>query len=76
VSKTRFGSQVWRRLPHVMPGPASTVSAPLVLRRIDPDFRIARFYAPMIERDLFGTVRLVRSWGWIGAPRSGDGAGV
>ena len=38
----------------------------LVLRRIDPEQRIRRFYTLMIERDLFGTVRLVRNWGRIG----------
>ena len=27
---------------------------------------MARFYALMIERDLFGIIRLVRNWGWIG----------
>jgi predicted DNA-binding WGR domain protein len=27
---------------------------------------MARFYSLMIERDLFGTVRLVRNWGRIG----------
>jgi predicted DNA-binding WGR domain protein len=37
-----------------------------VLHRIDPDQRVARFYLLMIERDLFGTVRLVRNWGRIG----------
>lgn len=38
----------------------------LVLHRVDPEQGIARFYSLMIERDLFGTVRLVRSWGRIG----------
>ena len=38
----------------------------LVLRRIDPDCGVARFYSLLIERDLFGTIRLVRSWGRIG----------
>ena len=38
----------------------------LVLRRIDPDQGIARFYSLTVERDLFGTVRLVRNWGRIG----------
>jgi predicted DNA-binding WGR domain protein len=27
---------------------------------------VARFYSLMIERDLFGTIRLVRNWGRIG----------
>jgi predicted DNA-binding WGR domain protein len=27
---------------------------------------MARFYSLMVERDLFGTIRLVRNWGRIG----------
>jgi predicted DNA-binding WGR domain protein len=38
----------------------------LVLHRINPEQRVARFYSLMIERDLFGTIRLVRNWGRIG----------
>jgi predicted DNA-binding WGR domain protein len=38
----------------------------LVLHRIDPEQGIRRYYSLMIERDLFGTVRLVRNWGRIG----------
>jgi predicted DNA-binding WGR domain protein len=38
----------------------------MVLHRIDPGQDIQRFYSLMIERDLFGTVRLVRNWGRIG----------
>ena len=38
-----------------------------MLRRVDPDAGTARYDALMIERDLFGTVRLVRHWGRIGA---------
>jgi predicted DNA-binding WGR domain protein len=38
----------------------------LVLRRVDPEQRVARLYSLMVERDLFGTIRLVRSWGRIG----------
>jgi predicted DNA-binding WGR domain protein len=34
--------------------------------RIDPEQGIRRFYSLMIERDLFGTMRLVRNWGRIG----------
>jgi predicted DNA-binding WGR domain protein len=49
-----------------MPDPASTIQRTLVLRRVDPDHRVARFYMLNIERDLFGTVRLVRTWGRIG----------
>jgi predicted DNA-binding WGR domain protein len=37
-----------------------------LLHRVDPDQGAARFYAIMIERDLFGTIRLVRHWGRIG----------
>jgi predicted DNA-binding WGR domain protein len=37
-----------------------------VLHRIDPEQRARRFYSLMIERDLFGTIRLVRNWGRIG----------
>jgi predicted DNA-binding WGR domain protein len=37
-----------------------------VLHRIDPEQRIRRIYSLMIERDLFGTVRLMRNWGRIG----------
>nr|WP_152718467.1 WGR domain-containing protein [Microvirga tunisiensis] len=36
------------------------------MHRIDPEQGIRRFYSLMIERDLFGTVRLVRNWGRIG----------
>lgn len=38
-----------------------------MLRRIDPEAGMARYYSLMIERDLFGTVRLVHQWGRIGA---------
>lgn len=44
----------------------SPIKHHLVLHRIDPEQGIRRFYSIMIERDLFGTVRLVRSWGRIG----------
>jgi predicted DNA-binding WGR domain protein len=44
----------------------SPIQHHLVLHRIDPDRRVVRFYLLMIERDLFGTVRLVRNWGRIG----------
>lgn len=49
-----------------MPDPASTIRCTLVLRRVVPDQRMARFYMLAIERDLFGTIRLVRCWGRIG----------
>ncbi len=44
----------------------SPVQQILVLRRIDPDRHVARFYSLMIERDLFGAITLVRSLGRIG----------
>jgi predicted DNA-binding WGR domain protein len=49
-----------------VPDPASTIQHTLVLRRVDPDQGVARFYMLAIERDLFGTIRLVRNWGRIG----------
>jgi predicted DNA-binding WGR domain protein len=36
------------------------------VHRIDLAQGIRRYYSLMIERDLFGTVRLVRHWGRIG----------
>jgi predicted DNA-binding WGR domain protein len=44
----------------------SPVQHALVLHRVDPDRGVARFYSLLIERDLFGTIRLVRNWGRIG----------
>jgi predicted DNA-binding WGR domain protein len=44
----------------------SPVQHALVLHKVDPDQGIARFYSLMVERDLFGTIRLVRNWGRIG----------
>jgi hypothetical protein len=41
----------------------SPIKHHLVLHRIDPEQGIRRFYSPMMERELFGTVRLVRNWG-------------
>jgi hypothetical protein len=34
-----------------------------VLHRIDPELGVARFYSLPIEKDLFGTITLVRNWG-------------
>jgi predicted DNA-binding WGR domain protein len=45
----------------------SPIQHHLVLHRIDPEQGIRRFYSLMIERDLFGVVRLVRNWGRIGS---------
>lgn len=49
-----------------MSDPLSPIQHALVLHRREPAEGIARFYALMIERDLFGSVRLVRNWGRIG----------
>jgi predicted DNA-binding WGR domain protein len=45
----------------------SPIKHHLVLHKRDPEWRMARFYSLMIERDLFGTVRLVRNSGRIGS---------
>ncbi|WP_246812367.1 hypothetical protein [Microvirga sp.] len=39
----------------------SPIKHHLVLHRIDPRQGIQRFYSLLIERDLFGIVRLVRN---------------
>jgi predicted DNA-binding WGR domain protein len=44
----------------------SPIKHHLVLHRIDPEQGIRRVYSHKIERDLFGTLRLVRNWGRIG----------
>ena len=44
----------------------SPIQHALVLHRIDPDRGVARFYSILVERDLFGTIWLVRNWGRIG----------
>jgi predicted DNA-binding WGR domain protein len=49
-----------------MPYERSPVQHQMVLHRIDPEQGIRHFYSLMIERHLFGTVRLVRNWGRIG----------
>ncbi len=49
-----------------MPDEGSPIPHALVLHRVDPEERVARFSSLLIERDLFGTVRLVRTWGRIG----------
>ncbi|GEO18017.1 WGR domain-containing protein [Microvirga aerophila] len=37
-----------------------------MLHRIDPEQGAQRFYSLMIERDLFGAIRLVGHWARIG----------
>jgi len=49
-----------------MPDDRSPVRRAVILRRPEPELRIARLYSVVIERDLFGAVQLVRSWGGIG----------
>ena len=49
-----------------MPDEQSPVQHTLVLHRTNAEQRVARFYTLMVERDLFGTVVLVRNWGRIG----------
>ncbi len=51
-----------------MPDVRSPIKHHLVLHKIDAEQGIRRFYSLMIERDLFGTVRLVCHWGRIGTP--------
>jgi predicted DNA-binding WGR domain protein len=46
---------------------SATIQHTLVLRRVEPEQNIARFYALMIERDLFGRIVLVRHWGRMGS---------
>ncbi len=55
------------RAGQTVPDPLSPIQRTVMLRRIDPERGMARFYSLVIERDLFGTVRLVRHWGRIGA---------
>jgi predicted DNA-binding WGR domain protein len=51
-----------------MPDEHSPIQHHIVLHRIDSERRVRRFYSLMIERDLFGAVRLVCNWGQIGTP--------
>jgi predicted DNA-binding WGR domain protein len=48
----------------------SPVRRTVILRRVEPDLRMAQFYSLMIEHDLFGEVQLVRAWGRIGTQGS------
>jgi predicted DNA-binding WGR domain protein len=50
-----------------MPDARSPVRHHLVLYRRDPEQGRARFFSLMIEQDLFGTIRLIRNWGYVGA---------
>jgi predicted DNA-binding WGR domain protein len=48
-----------------MDEPVSTIRHTLVLRRLELEHNVARFYALMIERGLFERTVLVRHWGRI-----------
>jgi predicted DNA-binding WGR domain protein len=50
-----------------MPDARSPIRHHRVLYRRDPEQGRARFFSLMIERDLFGTIRLVRNWGVVGS---------
>ncbi|MBD2746007.1 WGR domain-containing protein [Microvirga sp. BT688] len=54
-----------------MPDARSPIRHHLVLYRRDPEQGRARFFSLMIERDLFGTIRLVRNWGYVGTKGQG-----
>lgn len=47
----------------------SLIERHLVLHRIDLAHGVWRFYALMLELDLFGSILLVRSWSRIGTDR-------
>ena len=50
-----------------MPDARSPIRHHLVLYRREPEQGRARFFSLMVERDLFGTIRLVRNWGLVGS---------
>jgi predicted DNA-binding WGR domain protein len=50
-----------------MPDARSPIRHHLVLYRRKPEQGRARFFSLMVERDLFGTIRLVRNWGLVGS---------
>jgi predicted DNA-binding WGR domain protein len=50
-----------------MPDARSPIRRHRVLYRRDHVHGRAQFYSLMIERDLFGTIRLVRNWGPVGS---------
>jgi len=49
-----------------MPDARSPIRHHLVLYRRGLEQGRARFFSLMIEQDLFGTIRLVRNWGFVG----------
>ena len=50
-----------------MPDARSPIRHHLALYRREPEQGRARFFSLMVERDLFGTIRLVRNWGLVGS---------
>ncbi|MCC1482923.1 WGR domain-containing protein [Roseibaca sp. Y0-43] len=42
------------------------MNGPVILRRIDPEQNMARFYRMQLQPTLFGGITLVREWGRIG----------
>ena len=50
-----------------MPDARSPIRHHQVLYRRDPEQGRSHFFSLMIERDLFGTIRLVRNWGFVGS---------
>jgi predicted DNA-binding WGR domain protein len=55
-----------------MPDARLPVRHHLVLYRRDLEQGQARFFSLMNERDLFGTIRLVRNWGTVGSRASDE----
>jgi hypothetical protein len=54
-----------------MPDARSPIRHHLVLYQRAPEQGRARFFSLMIERNLFGTIRLVRNWGLVGSKGKG-----
>jgi predicted DNA-binding WGR domain protein len=50
-----------------MPDARSPIRHHLVLYRREPEQGRARFFSLVIERDMFGAIRLVRNWGLVGS---------
>ncbi len=50
-----------------MPDARSPIRHHLVLCQRDPQQGRTRFFSLVIERDLFGTIRLVGNWGFVGS---------
>jgi predicted DNA-binding WGR domain protein len=60
------GRHIARDASDLAPIPDASGSGAVVLRKIDAGKNMARFYSLEVERDLLGTVVLVRRWGRIG----------